>query len=355
MEQCHLPALRTIGGLKVVALCDTDASRLGQLADRLGVRRRYPGYRAMLDDGGVDVVAVCTPPELHAEIALAALDAGKHLLVEKPLALSLDDADRLVERASNAPGKVLAGFNLRWHRLIRQARGLVDAGGLGPPATMHTVFTSRSAFPVHDSPWRHRHDQGGGVLFDLGIHHFDLWRFLMKCEVAEVFAQHRQDVSAVECVTVSAMMANGVMVTSSFSHGVSDTNELEICGLEARIRLSCYRFDGLRVDENGVPQGAVRDLLSGILRAVRSAPQAARALRRGGDVISSYRAEWQHFIDAIRIGTPVQPNLEDARGALQVVLAAMQSASCGRPVRVAHAARAITPSTAAAPPGRIVG
>ncbi len=89
VEQCHLPALRNIGGLRLMALCDPDAARLERLANRLGVRRRYSGYRATLDDGGVDVVAVCTPPDTHAEIGLAALEAGKHLMVEKPLALNL--------------------------------------------------------------------------------------------------------------------------------------------------------------------------------------------------------------------------------------------------------------------------
>src|SRR5262245_43995834 len=83
VEQCHLPALRTIGGLMVAALCDTDVARLGRIADRFGVRRRYTEYRAMLEDGGFDVVAVCTPPERHTEISLAALDAGQPLFVEK--------------------------------------------------------------------------------------------------------------------------------------------------------------------------------------------------------------------------------------------------------------------------------
>jgi hypothetical protein len=82
----------------VVGLVDSNVDRLNTVADRLAVERRYSDYRVMLKEAAVDVVAVCTPPHLHAEIGLAVLDVGKHLFMEKPLALSLPDADRLVKR-----------------------------------------------------------------------------------------------------------------------------------------------------------------------------------------------------------------------------------------------------------------
>ena len=354
-EQCHLPALQTLAGIELVGLVDSDRDRLNTIGDRYGVHRRYSDYRVMLKDTRIDVVAVCVPPQFHAEIGLAVLDAGKHLFMEKPLALSLHEADQLVDRAAAASGKALMGFNLRWHRLIRQARSMIDGGCLGPLETMHTTFTSRTGFMTHGSDWRRQHDLGGSVLFDLGIHHFDLWRFLMESEVEEVFARDGSDDPAAARATVSATMGNGVLVTAAFSHGLSDTNELEICGRTRRLRLSCYRFDSLRVSENAAPHGAARDWLSGMVRALRNAPQLASGWRQGGDVIASYRAEWQHFIDSIRKDTRVQCSVEDARSALQVALATVESASCGQPVRVAHAARAITPIASATRMGRSVG
>ena len=104
----------------------------------------------MLNEAGVDLVAVCAPPQLHAEIGFAVVDAGKHLFMEKPLALSLHDADRLMKRAAGAGGKALIGFNWRWHRLICRTRSIINEGALGPLATMHTTFTSASAFPRED-------------------------------------------------------------------------------------------------------------------------------------------------------------------------------------------------------------
>jgi len=355
VEQCHLPALRKIAGLELVALVDSDLARLNRIADRAGVRRRHTDYRALLNEAGVDLVAVCAPPQLHAEIGLAVVGAGKHLFMEKPLALNLHDADRLVKSAAGAVGKALIGFNWRWHRLIRRAQSIINEGGLGPLATMHTTFTSASAFPREDSAWRQRHDWGGGVLFDLGVHHFDLWRFLTGCEVDELFAHRRTDGPGHERATVSAVMANGVLVTSSFLHGVSDTNELEICGAKASLRLSCYRSDSLRVYENRAPRGAAQHWAGDAIWALRNTPQTFARLLDGGDVIASYRAQWQHFAHAIHGGTTVKPGLVEGRSALQVALAAVQSAHTGRPIRVAQAADAIAPLATATSDTRIVG
>lgn len=343
VEQCHLPALRKIAGLELVALVDSDLARLNRIADRARVRRRHTDYRAMLNEAGVDLVAVCAPPQLHAEIGFAVVDAGKHLFMEKPLALSLHDADRLMKRAAGAGGKALIGFNWRWHRLIRRTRSIINEGALGPLASMHTTFTSASAFPREDSAWRQRHDWGGGVLFDLGVHHFDLWQFLTGCEVDELFVHRRTDGPGHERATVSAVMANGVLVTSSFLHGVSDTNELEICGAKASLRLSCYRSDSLRVDENCAPRGAARHWAGDAVRALRNTPQTFARLLDGGDVIASYRAQWQYFVHCIHSGATAKPGFVDGRSALQIALAAVQSAHTGRPIRVVQAADAIAP------------
>ena len=103
VEQCHLPALAKIAGLELVALADGDLARLTRIAD-LGVRTTRNRLPCTAGDSSIDLVAVCAPPQFHAEIGLAVLDAGKHLL-EKPLALSLHDADRLVKRAAGGGGR----------------------------------------------------------------------------------------------------------------------------------------------------------------------------------------------------------------------------------------------------------
>jgi predicted dehydrogenase len=192
------------------------------------------------------------------------------------------------------------------------------------------------------------------VLFDLGVHHFDLWRFLVQSEVAEVFAQTRADDHASECATVSARMGNGVLVTAAFSHGLSDTNEIEICGQTGRLELSCYHSHSFRVCEPSASQGAIREWLDGTVRAARNLPRAVMGLRHGGDVLASYRTQWQHFLTAIGNDTSVECSVAEGRSALQVTLAAIESASSGQPVNVAGA-RPITPIGSAARANRTAG
>lgn len=197
---------------------------------------------------------------------------------------------------------------------------------------MRTVLTS-----YHDAvpEWRQHRERGGGVLFELAVHHFDLWRFLLQSEVEEVSAATRCGQWEDEAATVTARMANGVLVTSVFAERTSESHELEIYGQAGRLKLSCYDFDGLECFSTAGFSGDVRNRLRRIASTFRELPRGLRSMGRGGDFIASYRAEWSHFIDAIRRNTPLESTLDDGLHALEVVLAAVTSASKGQPVIVA--------------------
>ena len=130
-EDLHLPSLQLLKDIKVVALSELEEGRLNCVADRFGVEQRYVRYEDLVNDPLVQIVAVCVPGASHADVALAALDAGKHVFVEKPLALSLDDADRMIERAAKTSLCCTVGFNLRSHRLVQEARRIIRSGVLG--------------------------------------------------------------------------------------------------------------------------------------------------------------------------------------------------------------------------------
>ena len=136
----HLPALRQVPEIDVVAVADTEPERAADAARRLP-RGRAVEVEALLD-GDVEAVAVCTPTATHAELAIAALDAGMHLFLEKPVAPSLEEADRIAERAAGSPLQVLVGFNFRRHRLVERTRQVVRSGRLGCVQAVRTAFTS---------------------------------------------------------------------------------------------------------------------------------------------------------------------------------------------------------------------
>ncbi len=336
----HLPALTTLRGAEVVALADQDATRLKSVGDQFRVSARYPDVRTLLDKTPVEVIAVCVPAAFHAEVALAALEAGKHVFIEKPLAVDLDEADRIGERAMRSNSKILMAFNFRWHRLILQARALLRQGIVGDVETVRSVFASAHEAP---SEWQKRRSSGGGALFDQAIHLFDLWRFLLETEVEEVFASTRSGPWEDETATVTARLSNDVLATASCSERTGENNEVEIYGRRGRLQVSCYRFDGLAFSPQGSVPGNGRSRLEAMARTLKELPGGLAQLRYGGDVLASYREEWRHFLAAICDDSLVGCTLDDGRRALEIVFTAMASASSGQAVRVSQSPRQVTP------------
>jgi myo-inositol 2-dehydrogenase/D-chiro-inositol 1-dehydrogenase len=330
-DQLHLPALKSLQGVEVVGLADTDPDALRRASRHVRAEHLVADYQDLLKVDSIDAVAVCVPAQRHVEVALAALDAGKHLFIEKPLALTLEDCDRLIARASRTTRTVMLGFNTRWHRLTRHARALIQQGRLGPLDLIRGVLTSSH----HTVPeWRRTRATGGGVLLELAIHHFDLWRHLTQAEVEEVSAYARSGLWEDESATVIARMSNGVLATAACAERTSQNNSMEICGRAGSLALSFYRFDGLEWASAASIPGDVRSRVDAAKRLVQELPQAISGLRHGGEWALSYREEWRHFLASLRNGSPPGCTLEDGRHALAVALAAMESVSTGRSVTI---------------------
>ena len=328
----HLPALRRIPGYAVVALSDMDRRRAEESGRHLNVRHCFSSASDLIHHPEVDAVAVCVPPAEHANLALAAMHAGKHVFIEKPMTLTVDQADRLVECALRTDLRVLIGFNLRWHRLILQAKSMLDDGRLGPLSLMRTVFTNALCHDDRLPAWRRDRSRGGGVILDLAVHHFDLWRFLLSTEVQEISVSARSERWQDEAAVISARMTNGILVSSVFASGTGEQHELECYGEAGRLHISCYRYDGLQhfsMERVGLA-GLVR---AAVAKAV-TFPYAVGRMRGGGEIAASYDAQWRHFLHCIRTGAQVGCTVEDGRRAVQLAAAAMESLLIGQPISV---------------------
>src|SRR5262249_36826400 len=156
-----------------------------------------------------------------------ALTAGKHVLIEKPLALCLEDCDRLLQASRQSQGRCLMGFHMRWHRLIRTARDLVAGDLLGPLESIRCVWNSPRS-DRNGPARRQRRATGGGALVELGVYQFDLWRFLLGSEVEEVHARVRHGTREDEAAVVSGRLANGVLASAAASERTSHEVEVEI-------------------------------------------------------------------------------------------------------------------------------
>lgn len=315
-ELGHLPGFAQAGA-SVVALCAQSNHNLRALADRFGVPRIGYDWRAVLDEGGFDAVSICTPPALHAEIAVESLRRGYATLVEKPMAMTLDECDQVIEAARTSGAFLMIAHNQRFSPRYRLAKRLLDAGRLGKPQMAYAIFGHRG--PEYWSPdqkWYFDPEKAGfGVMGDLGSHKIDLLRWLLGQEVSAVSALTAtfQKASPLDDTTVTSLQfSGGTLANLQVSWALP-------LGVEDGVTIYCER---------------------GVLRIPGEMAQPVHTLewQEGGQEVetshsfaSNDSAGWlgmiAAFVQAVERGESPPVSSEEGRATMQAVLAAYDSAA----------------------------
>ncbi len=319
----HMPALRKLLQFKITAASDTNAARLDDFIQKYQVPHRFPDYHEMLANPDVDAVAILTHTGAHAEIGLAAINAGKHVFMEKPLALTQEDCDRLIEKSKTTPTKNLLCFNLRWHRLVQQARADLQTGKLGKIKAVRSVYTHlRDGRQAPD--WHRILKFGGGVTFNEAVHHFDLWHHLLGEKIEQISALHTaDDYYEDESNVITAKFANGMLGSMYNTFKTSPNSEIEIYGEGGRLYLNLYKFDGVNFYAAGKYPGNIPDRLKKLLQSNRDFLQYLPILRRGGDFQNTFYQIWQHFADCVLHDQTPECTYEDGKRAVKIACAAI--------------------------------
>jgi predicted dehydrogenase len=190
-ERAHLPALTHLPEVTVVGVADPDVARARALAQRFGVAQAVTDHRALIDLG-LDAVSIVAPDDVHHAVATAALDAGLHVLCEKPLARTVPEAADLVARAAAAGVVTKLGFVFRYSPALQHLRALVQDGYVGRVHSL-VVYSQNPQFMDPAAPFHWKMDgarTGGGVFVEYGSHSLDLARWIAG-EITEVCANAR--------------------------------------------------------------------------------------------------------------------------------------------------------------------
>ena len=176
----HLPSLRKLKDVEIVAFCDLVPERAREAAARYGAEgaATYEDYRKLLEDKTIDVVHVCTPNDSHAEITVAALEAGKHVMCEKPMAKTSEGARRMVEAAKRTGRKLTIGYQNRFRPDSQYLHKICRRGDLGDVYFAKAHAIRRRAVPTW-GVFLDEEKQGGGPLIDIGTHALDLTLWMM--------------------------------------------------------------------------------------------------------------------------------------------------------------------------------
>ena len=179
MGRHHAVRYRECEQAELVALCDANPERLAAVADELGVERRFTSVEEMLQLPGLQAVSVALPNFLHAPVSLQALEAGCHVMCEKPLAMNAGEARQMVETARRVGGKLMVHFNVRFNPTSQLVKREVDSGRLGDIYYARSVWHRNRGIPGLGGWFTDKARSGGGALIDIGVHRLDLALWLM--------------------------------------------------------------------------------------------------------------------------------------------------------------------------------
>ena len=314
----HLPILANLRNAKLAAVCDVDRPKAKAIASRFAIERLCPNDDSVFTADDIDAIVICTPSHLHESQAIAGLEAGKHVLVEKPLALSADAAARVIAAAERADRTLMVAMNNRYRPDAAALKPFADGGELGRIFLARGAWLNRKVRVVRPT-WRHRQTTaGGGAMMDLGVQALDLAMWLLGFPQAASVVCHMHTDEGMEVEDTAAMLLRladgaGVSLTVSWS-------------LVAERDRHYMRLLGTRGSGAIAPLAVYKEVETGLLDVTPSLPPGRENL-----YTASYRAELTHFIDAARGAAEVEPPKEQVE-LMRLVALAYESAKEGREV-----------------------
>ncbi len=320
--------------LEFVAACDIEESQINNLLAKHGLDKdtaikHYIDYKKMIEQNKLDLVAIATESGNHAEIALYCIDHGINCIIEKPIAMSIQEADQIIRRAEEKGVKVSACHQNRFNIAVQEMRKAVEAGRFGKLShgSVH-VRWNRNVDYYAQAPWRGKWASDGGALMNQCIHGIDLLRWMMGNEVEEVYGQTRQqfhDYLEAEDVGMAVIkFKNGAVATIEGTTNVYPRNleeTLYLFGENGTVKLGGTSTNNIDVWQFADETEA--DHKNKGLEEATSNVYGNGHTSLYTDVIDAVKNDRRPYVDAVA-----------GRNALELVLAIYKSQKDGKPVKL---------------------
>ena len=300
-----IPGMRTAPNVDVVAIASRDAAVAERVARELDIPRAHGSYEALLADPDVDAVYIPLPNHLHLEWTIAAAEAGKHVLCEKPLALTADDAQRMLDACEASGVRLMEAFMYRLHPTWLAVRELVESGRIGRLQAVQSWF---SYYNDDAANIRNILEYGGGALMDIGCYPVNLSRMLFGGEPTRVQAAVRRDeATGVDVLTSAILDFKGGHATFTCAIRSETDQRVEIYGSDGRISV-------------GIPFNIPPDRPTRVSVIAGGDPPVAPATEvMTFDTADPYGAETERFAAAILAGEPTPTPPADAVANMRVI------------------------------------
>ena len=331
----HIRGYQTHPAAEVVAIADLDEARLAEIGDQYGIGERYTSGEQMIAAAGLDVVSVATPNKFHKSLTIAALEAGCHVLCEKPMAMSAVEAREMLAAAEKAGKRLMIDFSYRFSEQSQALKAQVDAGVLGEVYFARTLWHRRRGLPRFGGWFGQKALSGGGPLIDLGVHRLDLALWLMGYPqpvwvmgrtydpiASALAAEQGVDYDVEDLAVAMITFENGATleIEASWAANIKEREWMETRlfgtkgGLVQRNLNETYEFEAeLYVEQAGAPFDM----------------KLHASNRRAPELNAMY-----HFCDSIVNDTPHTATGEEGLLVMQLLDAIYESAESGQPIRI---------------------
>lgn len=316
----HLPGLAAIPGVEITCLVSPNQTAISALAAEFGIKRISDDYQTAVAAADVDVVDILTPNHLHAPIAIAAAEAGKHVICIKPMATSLAEADQMIEAVNKAGVRFFYAENVPFIPAVQEARRIVNSGAIGE------VFRVKACEGIGEphSAWHYDPARsGGGAMIDMAVHSVEFCRVFANSTFASAYAEvgtfrWPKRTKAEDTAVITLRFVNGVIgqCEDSWSLAGAMDSRFEVFGAEGRILIDNLHRQPIQV-VSGVGQSAVPSGWS------FPSPMP-------GAVTDGHVDMLRHFISCIRTGEPSASEATVGWNALAAIEAAVASTRSGR-------------------------
>ena len=307
-----------INGAKLYAVAEIHEQARSRVAGEFDITRAFADFHELLALPELDAVIIATPTSTHHDLVVAAAEAGKAILCEKPLALTLAETRSAQEAVARAQVPLQVGFMRRFDAAYQKAKTLIDNGQIGFPVT----FKSLSRDPFCPRPEYADPAKSGGLILDMAIHDFDLARWLMSSEVERVTAEGNtlvckvlESVGDIDNALINMRFVSGALGNIEVSRNAFYGYDIrtEILGSEGAVTVGVHQYTPVLLLTRA---GAQHDITPYLME-------------RFGD---AYRAQLQHFVDCLTNGQPPLVSGADALAAYEIGVAATRSFQTGRPI-----------------------
>ena len=330
----HARTLKKLDACDLVAISDTD-EKLKEAAELTGAKY-YRHYEEMIEKESLQGVVIAVPNQLHVPIGITCARKGLHLFVEKPVAPSVSEADRLIEAAKQSKVRILVGHQRRFNPLVEKAREIIRGGGLGKLVGVAVTWVLLKPSPYFEGPLSWRREKGGGPILINLIHDIDNMRYICG-EVHRVYAVASHQVRSFpveDTASITLRFENGALGTIFLSDCAPSLSAYEattgetpyIYGTDTE---NCYHFFGT---EASLAFPRMKKLFySDPAKSGWNYPLSEEKITvvRGED---PYTREFRHFCGVILGKETPRTSGEDGRKTLEVTLAAGKSAETGRSI-----------------------